>query len=253
MGTRIMGDKFRFFLTGLAACAVVGVTVTGHGIWSTVFHHQERLPFQVPLSQLRDFDGITLAGPDDVVVTPGTAFSVTLDGDRNAARYMNLYVRGGVLHVERREHDGWWGPGGSMKVRVTMPGLTRVWLAGSGDISVDKVDAKAFAAMLQGSGSIDLKNVTSDSVRLTLQGSGDAALSGNTKSLALSLSGSGHVVADKLDARSADIAVTGSGGVRAHAEDTARLMVNGSGFAHVTGTTRCEINRSGSGEADCTS
>lgn len=247
-----MGDRARLLLTGIAAVGIIGLTVTGHGMLSGVRHSPAVLS-RMPLSQLRNFDGITLQSPDDVVVTSGDTFAVTVDGDATARRYVSLYVAGGVLHVERRSHVGWWGPSGGAKIHVTMPHLARLWLAGPGNIEVDKVDAREFSALLQGPGNMDVKNVTSDTVRVTVQGPGDADLSGTTKTVALNLTGPGNIRAGNLNARTADIVVSGPGGAAVHASGSATLKVSGPGSAHVTGTSQCQISRTGPGDADCTS
>jgi len=245
-----MGDRTRLFLTGLAAVVVIGATVAGHGLGS-MLRHSSVVQAQLPLSQLKNFDGITLRGPDDVIVTAGDRFAVTIDGDATARRYVSVYVDDGVLRVERRAHEGWWGPSGGATVHVTMPHLKRVWLAGTGNLEIDKADGREFSALLQGPGNMDVKDVTADTVRVTVQGPGDATLGGATKMLTLNLSGPGNVRADALSARTADITVSGPGDVQARAIGDAKLIASGPGGIHVTGTTKCQIDRTGPGEADC--
>ena len=248
-----MADRTRLFLTGVAALGVVAVTVTGNGLWSTL-RHSEPVEAAVPLSQLRDFDGITLAGPDDVVVTPGDRYAVTLTGHPDAQRYVKLYVSEGVLHVGRRSHRGWWGPGGGgVTVHVTMPGLTRLWLSGPGAIKLDKFDGKELRAMITGPGGLVAENVSTNLLAVTSHGPGSAVVSGSAETLTIKASGPGNMDFTRLAAKRADIEISGPGHANARASDSARLVVNGPGDAHVTGTTQCEIHRAGPGEADCTS
>lgn len=248
-----MGDRLRLMITGVAAAGAIGVTVAGQSIWSAITE-SERPAVQMPLAQLKDFDGITLRGPDTVIVTAGSGFSVRTEGDTDALKYIRLTVDNGVLKVERRERNGWWGSGGRpVTVRVTMPALSRVWITGSGDIAADKVESKEFAARLDGSGGLKVSDMASNSVRLTLNGSGHMDLGGTAGEFAAALTGSGGINAGALKARTADIAVNGSGEIVAHADSNAKLIVTGSGHAQVSGTNRCQINRSGSGEAECTS
>ena len=244
-----MSDKFRLFLTGAVALVAVGVTVAAPAPWSLFhFNDDEEEQAVIPLTSLKDFDGITLEGPDDVVVTQGDSFAVTLDGDKDAARHLNLYVRDGVLHVGRR--GGQWR--GDTTVRVTMPGLSRIALVGSGDMQVEKMDGKAFSALVTGSGDLQVDEVISDNVALTLRGSGDVAMEGTTKALGVNLFGSGDIRLEGLSAQTADITLRGSGSVQAHATGSAKLDITGSGDAHVSGTTQCQISKVGSGDAECT-
>ena len=242
-----MGDRTRLFLTGIAAAGAIAVAVAAPP-WNWFDDHDAREQTSVPLASLRDFDGIMLEGPDDVVVTPGDRFAVTIEGDGGAQRYLNLYVKDGVLHVGRRRH-GW---GGDATVHVTMPGLTRLWLAGSGDMQVARVGGKEFRILSQGPGDLKVDDVQSEAVRLTVQGPGDIALGGHTGEFSVNVEGPGDVVADELEAKKVDVTVSGPGDVRARATDNARLVVNGSGSAQVSGTTQCQIERHGPGDAECT-
>lgn len=248
-----MGDKTRLFITGIAAAAVVGVTVSGHGLWSTL-RDDGAVSAVMPLSALRDFDGITLSSSDDVIVTPGDHFAVSLEGDTDAAKYMNLYVKQGVLHVARRSHNGWFGSdNGDVTVHVTMPALARLWLEGSGDMKVEKFDGKQLRALIAGSGDLSVDNVVAEDVSVTVRGSGDVEMAGTTNVLTATLMGSGDMMLGELNAQQAELVVRGSGSIDAHASGSAKLDVTGSGEAHVSGTTQCQISKTGSGEAECTS
>ncbi len=245
-----MSDKFRLFITGAVALVAVGVTVAAPTPWSFVhFDSDEEEQTVVQLDSLKNFDGVTLEGPDDVIVTPGDKFAVTLEGDKDAPQFLNLYVRDNVLHVGRRGGRHW---GGDATIHVTMPGLTRVLLAGSGDMQVEKFDGKAFNALVTGSGDLDVSEVISDNVAVTLRGSGDVAMTGTTKALGVNLFGSGDMRLDGLNAQTADITLRGSGSVDAHASASAKLDITGSGDAHVSGTTQCQISKVGSGDVECT-
>jgi hypothetical protein len=247
-----MGDRTRLFLTGVAAAGAIAVTVTGNGLWSMI-RHSETVEASLPLSQLRDFDGVMLEGPDDVVIVPGDHFAVTAQGNKDALRYLNLYVRRGVLHVGRRRHNGWLGSGnGGITVHVTMPGLTRLWLAGSGDTKLERFEGKELSALLDGSGHLTANNVTAKNVLVTVRGSGSVDMDGKTEALTATVQGSGSMDLDGLAAQTAEIAVQASGSVEAHASRQAKLDIAGSGSAHVSGTTQCQISRNGSGDAECT-
>lgn len=242
-----MGDRTRLFLTGIAAAAAVGVTVAAPAPWNW-FDDDEPPQAVVSLASLKDFDGIKLHGPDDVIVTRGDRFEVVLDGDQNAQRHMNLYVKDGVLNVGRR------GPGwdGNVTVRVTMPGLTRFWLAGSGDAHVEQFNGKALNAVVSGSGDLQVDNIVAESVLISVPGSGDVAMSGTTGMLDVTGQGSGDLSLGQLDAKTANIVIRGSGSVQAHSSGLAKIDITGSGDAQVSGTTQCQISKSGSGDAECT-
>jgi hypothetical protein len=242
-----MGDRTRLFLTGIAAAGAVAVTVAAPAPWHW-FDGDEPPQAVVSLASLKDFDGVMLHGPDDVVVTKGDRFEVALDGDRDAQRYLNLYMKDGVLHVDRRGQR--WG--GNVTVRVTMPDLTRFWLAGSGDAQIEQFDGKSLSAMLTGSGDLQVDNIVAENVAVTVRGSGDVVMAGTTNALDVNVFGSGDMSMEHLDAKSANIVIRGSGTVQAHSSGMARIDITGSGDAQVTGTTNCQISKNGSGDAECT-
>lgn len=243
-----MGDRTRLFLTGIAAAGAVAVTVAAPAPWHW-FGNDDPPQAVVSLANLKDFDGVMLHGPDDVVVTKGDRFEVALDGDRDAQRYLNLYVKDGVLHVDRRG-SRWRG---DVTVRVTMPNLTKLWLAGSGDAQVEQIDSKTLSALITSSGDLKVDNIVADKVAVTMRGSGDVAMTGTTKALEVNVFDSGDMELGGLDAKAANITIRGSGSVQAHSSGTAKLDVTGSGDAHVSGTTQCQISKFGSGDAECTS
>lgn len=246
-----MGDKLRLMVTGVAAAGAIGLTVAGGDIWSAI-NESDRPHQQVPLAQLKDFEGITLQGPDNVIVTPGATFSVRTEGNAESVKYLTVEVERGVLKIGRQQRNGWWGAGGSpVTVHVTMPGLTRVWITGSGDISAQSVQVKDFRARLDGSGGLKIGELISNDVQLSLNGSGNMDLGGAARDINVRLVGSGSVMTHDLKAQTADISVAGSGEVYVRAERNAKLSLRGSGHAQVDGTTRCQIDKQGSGEAEC--
>lgn len=249
-----MGDRTRLFLTGVAAAGAVAMTVAPPWTWFDGDEDGQEQAQLVPLTSLKNFDGIKLDGPDTVVVMPGPDFSVSTEGDPQAVKHVALSVHDGVLRVERRKINGWWGANShGVTIHVTMPSLSRVWLTGSGELQAENVDSKEFAARLDGSGNLRLANVQSNAVRLSLNGSGNMELSGQTGEVSAVLVGSGGVQAAGLEARTANISVSGSGEIHAQARQNAKLTLNGSGHAQVDGTNQCQIQKTGSGDAECTS
>ncbi|MBO9581936.1 MAG: DUF2807 domain-containing protein [Sphingobium sp.] len=247
-----MGDRTRLFLTGVAAAGAIAMAFSPPWTWFDGGDDEQARA--VPLSSLKNFDGIKLDGPDTVVVTSGPDFSVSAEGDPQAVKHVSLAVHDGVLRVQRRKINGWWGSGGhAVTIRVTMPNLSRVWITGSGDLQAKTIDSREFAARLDGSGGLKVANVRSNAVRLSLNGSGTMELSGQTGEVSAVLVGSGGVQAAGLEARTADISVTGSGEIHVQARQSANLALSGSGHAQVDGTSRCRIRKTGSGEAECTS
>lgn len=247
-----MGDKLRLMLTGVAAAGAIGATVAGANIWTLLDHEEDQARRTAPVSQLRDFNGISLRGPDNVIVTKGDDFSVRPEGDPEALRHVSLSVKDGVLQVTREGSRGWLRAGGRpVTVHVTMPELARVQLVGSGNIQADGIGTKEFHVRLDGSGGVEARALATETVDLTLNGSGHMKLGGAAQRISANLQGSGHIDANDLKALTATVSVTGSGQVAAHAVREAALTLTGSGNAQVAGTSQCQIRKTGSGEAEC--
>ena len=99
------------------------------------------------------FDRVGSSGPWDVSIATGKAASVRAEGATEDLDRMRIEVRDGALEIgsKKRMWSGWKNMG-KVRVWVTMPSLRAVGVAGSGDVTVDKANAKAFKASVAGSG-----------------------------------------------------------------------------------------------------
>ena len=198
------------------------------------------------------FNAVRLAGSDNVRVVRGPAYSVLARGPVDILDRLDIRRDGNTLIVSRKSNGMFNWSRGSATVTVTMPTIGTADLAGSGNLSVDRVDGPLFDASLTGSGDLSLASVDAGSLKLRVTGSGDATATGRARTAVFSVTGSGSITADKLTTGTASLSVMGSGDVTAHASQSATLSVAGSGDATVQGTRNCSISKSGSGEATCT-
>lgn len=212
------------------------------------------------------FDSVELAGSDDVSVRVGGGFAVTAEGDAEALDTLKITRDGGTLRVSRRNGRS----RGHARVTVTMPAITAATLSGSGNLSVDRVEARAFKAKLAGSGNLTVATLRAEETDLSIAGSGNAALSGRAGALdvaiagsgnvtlagesdrlEVSIAGSGDVAGERLVAKAADIKVMGSGSVRATVDGQAEVMSMGSGDVDLGARARCSVRKMGSGSVRC--
>lgn len=202
---------------------------------------------------LADFDRVALRGPDDVIVRVGPAFSVNAAGDTGLIDELEIAVERGTLKVGRKSRNGfnWRNSGGrKVTVTVTLPALRGASVAGSGDMTVDKV-ADAFAASVAGSGTMKVAQVAAPKVDLDIAGSGEAELTGAAQTVSISVAGSGSAKAKGLKARDLSVSVAGSGDVEAAADATADISVMGSGNVDIFGPAHCKTSKLGSGSVRC--
>jgi cytoskeletal protein CcmA (bactofilin family) len=196
------------------------------------------------------FTGVELRGPDDVQVKVGPAFAVTAEGDPEVLDQLDIKVVGSMLRVERKRDGGSMFGDRGARVLVTMPALAAASIAGSGDMSVDRVQGD-FDGNVAGSGNLRVGDLRGGNASLQSAGSGDMQVAGTAAKLSAAIAGSGEIDARGLTATSADVSVAGSGNVRGTVKGQASVSIVGSGDVELGGGARCSISSMGSGEARC--
>jgi hypothetical protein len=198
-----------------------------------------------------DFTRVELRGADSVDVRVGPGFSVRADGDPEVLDRLKITKEGDAIRIGRIRSEGWsWG-GKNARISITMPTSRRASAAGSGDVTVDRVQGQRFKGETAGSGSLRIDQLAVREAELSVAGSGDVKAAGRADALRISIAGSGDVDAGGLTAQSANVSVAGSGSVRAEVQGTAKVNVMGSGDVELGGGAKCEINKMGSGEVRC--
>lgn len=202
-----------------------------------------------------NFTKLAVAGSYDVTVSTGSAPGVQATGGQNRLEEVVVEVEGDTLKIHPKEHSGisWggWTNDRGVKVSVTVPALTEVTMAGSGDVAVNKVAGDSFSAALAGSGGLKLDDVQARQLSLKIAGSGDVSARGTVGAAKLSVAGSGDVDGGDLVSDTAEVSVMGSGKVKLQAKQTANVSIAGSGDVEIRGGAKCTISKAGSGEVRC--
>jgi hypothetical protein len=205
--------------------------------------------------QVADFTKVDLRGSDDVIVKVGPAFSVRADGPSAELDRLEILKDGDTLKVGRVRNDGFkWGGGDhkGVKVYVTMPAMAGAGVAGSGDMTVDRIAGGDFAGSVAGSGDLTIDQLGANSADLSVAGSGDLTLKGGQVGrLKVGVAGSGNVDGAGFRASSADVSVAGSGNVRADVMGAATISLVGSGDVDLGSGAHCTTTKMGSGEVRC--
>ena len=200
---------------------------------------------------MTEFTRVELRGADSVDVRVGPGFSVRADGDPEVLNRLKITKEGDAIRIGRVRAEGWsWG-GKDARIFITMPALAATSAAGSGDITVDRVQGPRFKGETAGSGSLRIDQLAVREAELSIAGSGDVKAAGQADALRISVAGSGDVDAGGLTAQRADVSVAGSGSVRAQVKGTAKVSVMGSGDVQLGGGAKCEVSKMGSGEVRC--
>lgn len=202
--------------------------------------------------QLEGFERIGLAGPHDMTVVTGKAFSVRAEGALADLDRLEVKVEGGQLEIGKKRRWGGWG-GDDRKVRftVTLPRLRGASLAGSGTMAVDRVGGADFSGEVAGSGVLNVAALEARKVSFSLAGSGSATAAGSCDTADYNIAGSGSVRAPGLRCERLDVSIAGSGGVDAFARRSADVSIMGSGDVRIAGGAKCQVNKMGSGTVRC--
>ncbi|MBJ7500712.1 MAG: DUF2807 domain-containing protein [Sphingopyxis sp.] len=202
---------------------------------------------------IKGFTGVKVAGPDDVTIRRGEAFSITARGPKGVIDELEIKLDGDMLSIGRRNSGfSFSNDDSDVEIAVTMPALRAVRLTGSGEVEADAVDGDAVEAILTGSGDLKVAALNGKSAKLTVSGSGDIEVGGGTiGSGNFDITGSGSIAAGGLAATTLDVSITGSGDVDAKASGSADIAILGSGDATVGGGGKCTTRTMGSGTATC--
>jgi hypothetical protein len=202
-----------------------------------------------------EFDGVALAGAQNVVVTVGGAPSVRAEGDAETIERLDIRVEDGTLRIGMKKGTRWnvdWhNDRAPVTVYVTAPRLSSAAVAGSGDMTIDKVEGDRFKASVAGSGDLAIASLRVGEADFSIAGSGDIRASGSAGRTDISIAGSGDVDLGGVESRSAEVSIVGSGDVRARASETADVSIMGSGNVTMAGTARCSVSKRGSGDVRC--
>ena len=203
-----------------------------------------------------NFQQIEVAGPYDVEVRTGSNPSVSGRGGEKLLERTVVEVDGDKLIIrpqnDRNFFHWGWGNHGKAHFVVTVPQLTGASIAGSGDISVDKVAGPAFDGSVAGSGGINVAAMNVQQLKLSIAGSGGVkAGTGTAQSADYDIAGSGDIDAGAVQAQALKVSIAGSGGVKAHASGTADVSIMGSGDVDVAGGAKCNVSKAGSGNVRC--
>ena len=203
--------------------------------------------------QLGAFDKIEVAGPYSVKVTTGGAPGASATGGDSLLDETEVVVEGNVLKIRPKKKNGirWsWGKRGKAEFTVTTAMLHGAVIAGSGGISVDKVEGD-FKGAIGGSGDLALAAVKGGAIEFAIGGSGKITAAGTAQSTKIRIGGSGNVDASGLAAKTADVAIGGHGNVKANASDSATVKIAGSGDVTISGGAKCSVSKAGAGNVTC--
>ncbi len=202
---------------------------------------------------LADFDEVSILGPQDVDITYGEGFSVSASGSSDALRELEAVVENGGLVIRPRDQQLFrnWGDLEDVTFSITMPAVRRIAVAGSGDVTVDRVTGDSFEGVVDGSGTLAIGQIDVRQASFAVTGSGDLDASGRVQNVTANIDGSGAVHAEGMTGTDATISIGGSGEVELTVLEEAAISITGSGDVDITGPAVCSVESEGSGDVSC--
>lgn len=207
--------------------------------------------------QVGNFHEIEVAGPFDVDVRTGSGPSVSARGSDKLLERTLIEVEGDKLVVRPKSNRSFFhfgnNDGGKASLTITVPQLSALTLAGTGDVHIDRVQGSDFDGTIAGHGDMTLGQVAVQQIKLTIAGSGNLkANAGTTKSAEYAIAGHGDLDAGGVQAQDLKVDIAGSGSIHAHASGAADIDIVGSGDVDVAGGAKCNVSKLGSGDVHCT-
>ncbi len=202
-------------------------------------------PFVSQSLSLAPISGIKNETSAEVFIRQGNTQKIIAEGKEDALEELELDVNNGIWEIEFdrcvRDLD-------QMQIYITLPDLRWVYSSGSGDINGENTFLIEDLDISQsGSGDVRLE-VEADDLDVKISGSGDLIIDGLADDSAYRLSGSGDVQAFGLQANTAEVNISGSGGVEVNVLEFLRVRISGSGDVRYIGTPEIDVNITGSGD-----
>lgn len=203
-----------------------------------------------PITKARSveqYSKIKIKGPFDVTIDPSKDGGLTITAPADAMADIETRIENGELILDIK-NSGFMSP--EIEVVIGNNQLEAVAMSGSGSFSGDLGRVNSLSLVISGSGNLD---VAVDAKKLTtiISGSGKINAGGQCEVLVAAVSGSGNINLDKLEARDADVRVSGSGGAKVNASGNLVAVVSGSGSVVYSGNP-AQVDRTVSGSGNVT-
>ncbi|MDO8995967.1 head GIN domain-containing protein [Sediminibacterium sp.] len=190
---------------------------------------------------------IVLKGNFDVVLVPGNTTSVSIETDENLQKYILLSESNDELVFKTKSKFNLKSDHG-IKITITTPNLTGIYLAGSGNVRGNGkfTGGNELKIDIAGQGDVDLM-VNTPKIEVDIKGSGNVNLQGETKTASFDIAGTGDCNAEMLKSENASIKIAGNGNVKVYADVSLNIKIMGSGDVFYKGNAEVSQKIVGAG------
>jgi hypothetical protein len=225
---------------------LLSLFILGFFISNTAFAEREER--EVP-----SFSEISLRISGTVHLEQGDRQSVRVEAKPSTLEEIITEVKGRTLVIRFKSTNIFWrsfNPG-RVDIYITVPEINALSVSGSGDVVADSnIKSRILDLAVSGSGDISLNNLDAERVKASISGSGDILIGkgGLADELAVAISGSGNVKAEDFEAKNVEAKIAGSGSCMVRAADHLKARVSGSGNILYKGNPQIDTSVVGSGK-----
>lgn len=191
---------------------------------------------------------ISMSGVDEVIISDGESFSMTLEGDKGAQDALRFERSGDELRIGR--DSGIYEGNGKAVVRITMPAPSALSTSGTSSIQ-SEVMASDAQIETSGASSITIANLKSDTLDLDMSGASKVTATGSVKRLMVDISGSGSASMRKLLADDVRADLSGASSITLSSNGSVEADMSGASKFTVVGSAKCTGDTSGAASLDC--
>lgn len=201
------------------------------------------------------FEKVRVDGPFEVKIVTGGSPGAKASGDRQIIERVAIAVTGNTLTV--RLGSGGWGEAfrktdaTAPVITLSTPRLMALAISAGARTSVNRMASQQVGVSVTGSGSLTVDQVDADQFTASVLGAGLLQAGGRANRARLTTDGSGTVDAAALTVNDLTVLLGGPGETRANARHTAAVTSTGLGRVTVSGTATCTVRAPAGGPVSC--
>lgn len=199
---------------------------------------------------VKNFNGVAVAGPINVIVTLGNSEGCRLEGDAEALASIVTEVKGNILVIRPQTSITSWSrkyEGKKITAYVSAKELASLTVSGDGNLTVNgKISTGSLTTTVSGSGNIKAA-ADVDDYSGVISGSGAINITGGADRAKVVISSSGTFSGKSFSTKKLTSTISGSGTVNIAVSESIRAVISGSGSVNYSGNPTIDKTVIGSG------
>ena len=211
-----------------------GEAVTGSGVMAT------------DSRSLAAFSAVDLRALGNVIVEPGSAAAIRIEGEDNVVPIITTGVQQGRLVIAWKSGTGPVSATRPITYHLTAPGdLSELAVRGAGTIQLSAMRGDTLRLGVDGLGRITVNGVDATKLNVSITGAGQVVPSGRVDQQRLTIEGVGTYLATGLASRQTDVTIAGAGHAEVQVSGALNATLDGIGSVLYRGAP--QVTRHGDG------